>query len=377
MGVGANGGNTIDTSVSLTAAITPGTRVANINITAIDFGTTSICEERDSSVTITNKGCEPVTIESSSFSSPQFAFDSLFQFPVTLLPDSSVTFPVATDLDTAGHPATISGTLNFTLDSGVTIPAVTLTRSVIYPVAFSLSLAAQASAAINTMVPVYVLLHGTIPSQANEVDFDLLYNDDLLSYSSAVQPDISMTGHTTLAGGLTDRSFAMRPASDRDTIATLEFQTFLTKTDTTGIHLTRQQFLAEGEVSPVCVAIMDTISQPDHFSLELVCSDSLVVAALNDTLPFYIQSIQPNPAQDEIQIRVVAGDPASLLQVQMYDALGRSVLVPPTTPQPPPIPLRSIGGGVVIDVTNVPSGIYYLRFSSDGYVQTRSVVIQR
>ncbi len=371
VGTGAHGGNTIDTTVSLTAIVTPGSRSAVINTTSINFGTTSTCEERDSSVTITNTGCEPVTITGSEFSSLQFADTN--SFPIVLQPDSSATFPIFTHLDTAGHPDTIGGTLNFTMDSGVTVPSVTLTRSVTYPVAFSLSLASENSATIQAMVPVYVLLHGTIPSQATEVDFDLLYNDDLLSYTNVLQPDILPNGQPTVLNGITDRPLKMSPATNRDTIASIEFLTYLTKTDSTALQLSHQQFVAAGEISPVCIAIIDTNSQPNHFTLEFGCSDSIVVAALNDTLPFVIESIQPNPAHNEITISVVAGDPASLLQVQMYDALGREV----TTPQPPPIPLRSIGGGVRLDVTNVPLGIYYLRFSSDGYVQTRSIAIRR
>jgi hypothetical protein len=365
-GVGAHNGNTIDTTVLLNATITPGTWGASINTTAIDFGTTSICEERDSSVTITNTGCEPVSITGSSFSSLQFA-DTSITFPITLLPDSSVTFPIFTHLDTTGHPTTINGMLNFTLDSGVTIPAVSLTRSVNYPGEFSLSLAAQASAPINATVPVYVLRHGTVPGQADEVDFDLIYSDNLLSYDTSLPLDIKMTGQMPLANGLTDRSFAMQPATDRDTIATLEFKTYLTKNDSTTIQLAHQQFVASGTVSPPCVATIDTISIPSNFTLELACGDSIILAAWNSTPPFSIESIQPNPASDEITIRVDAGALASIhaISVEMYVARGREQDVRST----------SLPSVIALDVTNVPSGIYFIRVSAGGYVQSRSVVV--
>ncbi len=367
-GIGAQGGITIDTSVSLMAAITPGSRLAAIEPTAIDFGTTSICEERDSSVTISNKGCEADTILSGSFSSTQFAFDTVFSFPIILPVDSEVTFPIFTHLDTAGSPATINATLNFTLGAGLTLPAVSLARSVTYPSAFSLSLAAESTAAIKAIVPVYVLRQGTVPAQANEIDFDLVYNANLLGFNSPLQPDIIPKGQITLANGLTDQSFAMQPASDRDTIATLQFQTYLTKNNSTGIQLTHQQFVAAGIVSPPCIGAMDTISVPSNFTLELTCTDSIIVAAMNDSLPFYIQSIQPNPAQDEITISL-SGSAQPV--IEMYDALGR------ITTAASPQPLSLLGEGLSIDVSNVPSGMYYLRFSSNGYVQTRSISIER
>ena len=367
-GIGAQGGITIDTSVSLMAAITPGTRLAAIEPTAIDFGTTSICEERDSSVTISNKGCEADTILSGSFSSLQFSFDSSFSFPIILPTDSEVTFQIFTHLDTTGHPATIAGTLNFTLGAGLTLPAVMLTRSVTYPSAFSLSLSAESMAAIKAMVPVYVLRQGTVPTQANEIDFDLVYNADLLGFNNVLQADITPKGQITLANGLTDQSFAMQPAADRDTIATLQFQTYLTKNTSTGIQLTHQQFVAGGVVSPPCVASMDTVFVPSNFTLELACGDSLILAAWNDSLPFVVESIHPNPAQNEITV-TLSGSAQPVLEI--YDALGRTVgISPPSSFIPHPSSFN-------VDVSNVPSGIYYLRFSSGAYVQTRSISIAR
>jgi hypothetical protein len=82
--------------------------------------------------------------------------------------------------------------------------------------------------------------------------------------------------------------------------------------------------------------------------------------------------IFPNPAGEEITVQL-SGNVQP--EIEMFDALGRSVLAPPTTPQPPPIPLRSIGGGVRIDVSNMPSGIYFIRVSAGGYVESRSVVV--
>ena len=362
IGIGTNGGNRIDTSVSLAATITPGTLLAAINTSAINFGTTSLCEERDSSVTITNKGCEPLTIAGNTFSSTQFGDTN--SFPIVLLPDSSVTFFLFTQLDTTRHPDTINATLNFTLDSGASVPSVALTRSVIYPVQFSLSLAAQTSAAINATVPVYVLLHGTIPSQVDEVDFDLVYNDDLLSYNNAIQPDIVQNGPTTVLNGITNRPFKMSPASDRDTIATLQFQTYLTKNDSTSIQLTKQKFLSDGVISPSCIAAIDTISIPSHFILELGCDDSDIMAALNDSLPFIIESIQPNPAQDEITVEL-SGNVQP--EIEMFDALGRGQDVRSTSLRP----------AITLNVSTMPSGVYYLRLSSGGYVQTRSISIER
>jgi hypothetical protein len=149
-----------------------------------------------------------------------------------------------------------------------------------------------------------------------------------------------------------------------------------------------------------CYAV--SLPNPILFS-SYQCGDSILAAAMLGAPPFSITGIVPNPAQHEITILVDAADPGSIgggdagegnagggnaagggsihaVEVEMYDALGR-VVTRPTTPPPPPIPLivgdaSSIGGGVVLDVSGVPSGIYFVRVSEGGYVQSRSVVVQ-
>jgi hypothetical protein len=222
----------------------------------------------------------------------------------------------------------------------------------------------QDSSPIGATVPIFITRNGKVPSAADEVDFDLVYNDDVLSYDNPVQPDIKYTGKTKLANGLTDRSFAMQPASDRDTIATLQYQSYLSKNEQTTIALTHQQFLASGAISPSCVAEMDTTSTPSNFQLELVCGDSTILAALNDEPPFSIVSIQPNPAQIEITI-VLSGKDVQPT-IELFDILGQTKLTQ-----------HLALSTEHLDVSSLPSGVYFLRLSESGFVQSRQVVIER
>ncbi len=84
--------------------------------------------------------------------------------------------------------------------------------------------------------------------------------------------------------------------------------------------------------------------------------------------PFTIVSVQPNPAQDKITV-TLSGQVEP--EVALYDVLGRKA----TTPSPS---LSPQGGEeqIVVDVTSVKSGIYFVRLSAGTYVQSRRVVVQ-
>ncbi len=147
-----------------------------------------------------------------------------------------------------------------------------------------------------------------------------------------------------------------------------DFASYLSSTPQSKVYLDSVHFYGHRLNCDCAVA---SVTGADSVEIDFEgCADSLLLAAMSGKPLFTIESIQPNPAQDEITVHL-SGNVQPV--IEMYDALGRSVLnCNPTTPQPPP----SIGGGVILDVSNVPSGIYFVRVSAGGYVQSRSVVVQ-
>jgi len=100
------------------------------------------------------------------------------------------------------------------------------------------------------------------------------------------------------------------------------------------------------------------------------CGDSTILAVMHHEPVFSIESIVPNPAQDEIRVSGT-GLRVPGMDVELYNALGQLIGIPP------PSSLSLHPSSLSVDVSNVPSGIYYLRFSSGGYVQTRSISVAR
>ncbi len=155
----------------------------------------------------------------------------------------------------------------------------------------------------------------------------------------------------------------------------ITFGTFLSSTSAK-VYLDSANLIGQ-RLNCDCAAL--SLAPSDSVEIDFTgCGDSTLLALMNHGAPFSIESIQPNPAQEEIRVELSG---AAQPTVEMYDALGREVLAQGTTPQPPP----SLGGGVNagagsgvrLDVSSVPSGIYYLRLMSDGYVESRSVVVQK
>ncbi len=376
-----------DTTISLTGFGLGGTRILSVAPSAANLGSLYSCQQRDTTITLYNTGCDTLTVTADSLDNS--AYSSSASFPIFIPPgDSSKVEITLNPIDSA-----LSGNLTFTsnTDTGVgstALSPIPLTANLLYPVTLSLVLSPSDSATAGQTVKCYVLLEGHIPSGIiSALHFDITHNDDLLGFQNAIGTGLSLT-KTTPATGVITQSFILSPIPASDTVGTLTFRVYLTDSISTPLVLSNVSFINELNLADDCIASIGDSGA--SFTYLYHCGDLTIQNAMEGSLPFSIASIVPNPAQNEITIRVDAAAPGSIgggddaagvgsihaVHCEMFDALGRIVLVPPTTPQPPPIPLRSIGGGVVINVTNVPSGIYLIRVSAGGYMQSRSVVVQ-
>ncbi len=116
-----------------------------------------------------------------------------------------------------------------------------------------------------------------------------------------------------------------------------------------------------------CAPTALSLEQPDSVEIDFTgCGDSTILAAMEGQPPFTIASIVPNPASTSLTV-TVSGDPLSGMDYQLFDALGNCVLTEPGVRRTP----------LQMDVSALPSGVYFLRLSSGGYAVSRSVAIER
>jgi photosystem II stability/assembly factor-like uncharacterized protein len=146
-------------------------------------------------------------------------------------------------------------------------------------------------------------------------------------------------------------------------IITLTFSTYLSSNSSAKVYLD-SALLYGHRLNCDCSALSTDV---DSVEVDFEgCADSLLLAVMNGgQIVFNIQSIVPNPAADEVTVNL-ARPSGTTVSYELYDALGSQ---------------QSSGSiasnQTTLDVSSLPSGIYYLRFSSEGYVQTRSISIQR
>jgi photosystem II stability/assembly factor-like uncharacterized protein len=121
--------------------------------------------------------------------------------------------------------------------------------------------------------------------------------------------------------------------------------------------------LASASISsddPRCLALS---TSSDAVTIALTgCGDSTLLRFMQTGSPFTIESIVPNPARSSLRVE----GKGQRVEAELDDELGRNILEPTLYALP-----------FTLDVKSIPSGVYYLRLSQDGFVQTRRVVIER
>ncbi len=213
----------------------------------------------------------------------------------------------------------------------------------------------------------------------DSVHFAIRYDSASLVLSNLVIPPGWSILDSSSRNGLLDLLITDTSAVRLPTpVLQLTFKTFLASSSAK-VYLDSANLYGQRQNCD-CAAL--SLSPADSVEINFTgCGDSTLLALMNHAAPFSIESIQPNPAQNEITVKLSC---AAQPTVEMYDALGREVLAQGTTPQPPPSlgggvrggANAGVGAGVRLDVSSVPSGSYILRVSDGEYVQSRRVVIQ-
>jgi hypothetical protein len=321
-----------------------------------DFGSLYECETSDTTIELINKGCDTLTINSANFSNGAlYRVDTTF--PVIIVPLDSV--PVR--LTFTPQSGNLNDTIHFFSNANTGSPTISipLTGGIIPPATLQLVLGPATIGKQGTMVTCYAMLEGQAPAAMTGLSFDLTHNDDLLG--NAIVTGMNPGAMTKLGNGIIQQQFTISPLTrTNDTLGTITFQVYLTDSTSTALDLSNITFTTSKILPLDCIASI--AGAGTTFSFQNSCGDSSIRLALQNRLPFVIQSIIPNPASTSVRVE---GN-GQRITAELEDALGKESL-----------PASSYSFPFTLDVSTLPSGTYYLRMSDGGYIQTRRVVIDR
>lgn len=326
---------------------------------SIDFGTTSLCEERDSVVTLRNTGCD--TLRVSGVDVQGVGFSSNVATEIIIPPGDSATVPIITTVDTS-QGNTSTGIIIFSSD-GIQIPSIPLLRSYTYPKTYSFHIAmVDATATSGEIVRLAIVGEqglGSIGSGVNRLDFDLSLNEDLLEY---IRPEgnntVSKNGSRITISNLNELT------SNTDTLVILVYHVFLTKDSATDITVSNIS-INNGDTS-ICAPKIAAITQAG-FTYRYECGDRHIQSFLRTgQASLEITSIRPNPTSASIIVayRSLTNERA---QIQIIDDLGKVVLEETVS--------MSLGDNIyTVSIPKHLSGVFYARMQSQGIVATERFI---
>jgi PKD repeat protein len=340
-----------------TASLTLNYRIAesgklSAQYSSIDLGETNICEDRDTTIRLTNSGCDTVIVSDISVDR-HFVIDT--SFPIALAPGENVDIPVVSIVDTSGKPSVLVGQLSVESSSSTELEPILLTRSLVYPT--RLRLEAVDAVDGQQLVRFSIILDGEVPAAMTALHFDFLHNNDLLSFESLRGDGLAVVS----AVGEADQRqrFTLSPVR-KGILGEITFKPFLAEAQRTDLSFANISFEAAGiSFASECIAVVSDSGGTYYY--EYTCGDEIVRRQMRGQ-PL-LRSLYPNPARETVRLEFA--DFAQDATVEIIDLLGAVLLNIKTSAKE------------LIDLTGLESGRYHLRVAWAGRVQTQSLIIEK
>ena len=311
--------------ISVKGFIGDGTHVLSTSPRAIDFGITSLCEEKDSLITLHNTGCDTLAITNAELAGSGFVVPGI-SFPIIILPDDSTQIKIFTLLDTAGGKLISTDSLKMTSNSDSVFAPIKLTRTITPHREVGMYLDATPQSGTGFNVVSYNLKETPGKSlkgaQIQKINFGLAYNTDLLEFL----PSKSSANLQSSDG----KNFTMNSsggeigADANGILASVAFEVYLTKDSTTTIGLTGVKINGIDTAASPCAVTM-SFGGSAEFDYNYLCGERSIARFMRGESIVNITFIAPNPARDEIEVGVHALQEQDA-KIEIVDALGIKVL---------------------------------------------------
>jgi hypothetical protein len=348
-----------DTSIELRGFGLGGTKILAETPSSVDFGWIYQCQSRDTIITLYNRGCDTLHVTDGSFSNPSYT--SAMVYPKEIAPGDSLVVDVHVDTSLSNGSSTIAGEfIAHSSDADNSLAPIPLRVLVVPPVHLALQILKPDSAYAGDKVTYVIRLIGPhSPSLFSAFHFDLVHNDDLLSFVSLTGAGLNVVSDPP-DRGIMIQHFTLAPATLPDTIGWLTFKAYLSKESATSLSIAQFDALSVIGVSEDCIVTL--ADSGSRFTYRERCGEDLMRSVLEGKR-FFFDRIVPNPARNTISV-IVKQFVEGPIAYELSDELGRAVL------QGTDIRDASLS------VQDISSGVYYLRLRQDDVVATQRVLIQ-
>jgi hypothetical protein len=346
-------------TLSVTCFVESGIPILSSTLASINFGTTSLCDEKDSLITLRNTGCDTLTVTKAQVFGAGFVVSGN-SFPIIIPPQKSAQITVTTLLDTAGGKLVSIDSLKITSNSDSAFAAIKLTRSVIPHRAVGMYLDAAAKRGTDQNVVTYDIKEtpgrSFTGAGVSRIDFDLVRNTDLLEF-------IPAQSSASLSGTPNGQSFSLTSGSEitadaNGILATAAFRIYLTKDSTTDIALANVKMNGLDSSGGPCLLTFST-SGVAHFNYDFACGELSIAGSMDGITPLKIVSLRPNPAQDEIEL-LLGSALSQEATIEISNSLGAKIFSQ--------YQHLTAGQNIFhVDLRNLSGGLYLARIHSDNF----------
>jgi len=230
-----------DWVTDISADILDGSGHIESSLPSADLGTLTLCNSADTTVTLSNSGCDTLIV-TGVLDNAYFDITPI-NFPLRLPPDSLFTWRLSAKLDTTGRPASRNSNLTFTTSkSDNQINPIPLSYNIRYADPLLFTLVPLSNTAFADSAVYYDIRYptGLAKYGVSNVRFNLHANSDLLTYEN-YQSKNSVNHTSWLGNGVENYIFDISGApmqQDADgTIARVWFKSYLTVDTKTAVWI--------------------------------------------------------------------------------------------------------------------------------------------
>lgn len=236
-------------------------------------------------------------------------------------------------------------------------------------------------------IDVPITLTKALPAdvQAKGVTFSVTYRRDLLDLiQNRIDPDPAYSNFPgtnplppTVSGGNETLTFNLQtqgglPITNAGKLVTLHFRVMVAKDYQSAITISDAVFWGANPQDTLCYVINDYV--PAAFTPNPSCGDSSLRDQLNGITPVRIIAVTPNPSVEGTSpiLTYSLNRDDQPITIELFNALGEKV--------------RTIAKGgtqklgehqLPLGIKNLTSGLYVLRITAPGYVESKQFVIQK